>query len=770
MIKNIYLTILSLLAGVGFFAQNGTVRGAVSDDITGETLIGATVVYSKGKGTTTDYNGAYSISLPQGEYTFTYSFVGMKPKTKKVKVTSKTQFLNIKLASNSLREIEIIADIAKERETPVAFTNISKEKLNEELASQYIPMILNSTPSVYATQTGGGDGDARITIRGFSQRNLAVMIDGVPVNDMENGWVYWSNWFGLDMVTQTIQVQRGLGVSKLAVPSIGGTMNIFTTGIDSRRQLSVKLEAGTGMFQRQSISYNSGKLKNGWGFTGAFSRKKGEGYVDGAYTDGHFFYAKIEKKFKNHLISLSGFGAPQSHGQRSFKQPISFFDENQARNLGVTQEAIEQYTEAGGSNHGIKFNQFWGEYTDKNGVNSTLHEKENKYFKPQITLKDFWKINDKFYLTNVAYLSIGRGGGTGMRNTSLDPATGLLNAQYIYDKNTNGDFGPNIESSYHPTELWANSNTYQSVNNHFWYGLLSTATYVKNDNVTYSGGIDLRSYNGEHYRKVDNLLDADYAKDLGGNLNTNQKVYREGDKYFYHDLGKVVWGGAFGQVEYKKDLWSIFGSASVSVSGYKGIDYFRKKTVTVDGEQYEVGFYDTVTVNDKTYTKDSEELENYSTEWVKRPGFTIKSGANYIFDEYSNAFINVGYLSNVPKFANVIDQSNDVVNNIINEKVQAIELGYAFKKNKIAINVNTYATNWKDRPYSVRRTGEDNESFSANIPRDALHLGAEFEIAYKMNKFFTLEGMISMGDWTWRSKKDSITFRNLAGNTITDAT
>jgi len=362
------------------------------------------------------------------------------------------------------------------------------------------------------------------------------MIDGVPVNDMENGWVYWSNWFGLDMVTQTIQVQRGLGVSKLAVPSIGGTMNIFTTGIDSRRQLSVKLEAGTGMFQRQSISYNSGKLKNGWGFTGAFSRKKGEGYVDGAYTDGHFFYAKIEKKFKNHLISLSGFGAPQSHGQRSFKQPISFFDENQARNLGVTQEAIEQYTEAGGSNHGIKFNQFWGEYTDKNGVNSTLHEKENKYFKPQITLKDFWKINDKFYLTNVAYLSIGRGGGTGMRNTSLDPATGLLNAQYIYDKNTNGDFGPNIESSYHPTELWANSNTYQSVNNHFWYGLLSTATYVKNDNVTYSGGIDLRSYNGEHYRKVDNLLDADYAKDLGGNLNTNQKVYREGDKYFYHEI------------------------------------------------------------------------------------------------------------------------------------------------------------------------------------------------------------------------------------------
>ncbi len=770
MIKKISLTILSLLAGIGFFAQNGTVTGTVSDDITGETLIGATIVYSKGKGTTTDYNGNYSISLPPGEYNFTFSFVGMKPKTKKVKVTSKTQFLNMKLSSNALREIEITADIAKERETPVAFTNISKEKLNEELASQDIPMVLNSTPGVYATQSGGGDGDARITIRGFSQRNLAVMIDGVPVNDMENGWVYWSNWFGLDMVTQTIQVQRGLGVSKLAVPSVGGTMNIFTTGIDSRKQLSVKMEAGTGMFQRQSVSYNSGKMKNGWGFTGAFSRKKGDGYVDGAYTDGHFFYAKVEKRIKNHLISLSGFGAPQSHGQRSFKQPISFFDENQARDLGVSQEAIDQYTLAGGSNHGIKFNQFWGEYVDKNGENKTLYEKENKYFKPQITLKDFWQINEKLYLTNVAYLSIGRGGGTGMRNTSLDPETGMLNAQFIYDKNTAGDFGPNIEPSYHPTELWANSNTYQSVNNHMWYGLLSTATYVKNDNVTYSGGIDLRNYNGEHYRKVDNLLDADYAKDLGGDQNSNQSVYRENDKYFYHDLGKVAWGGAFGQVEYKKDLWSIFGSASVSVSGYKGVDYFRKKTVTVDGEQYEVGFYDTVTVQGKTYTKDSEELEHYSTEWVKRPGFTIKTGANYIFDEYSNAFINLGYLNNVPKFANVIDQNNEVVNNIVNEKVQAIELGYAFKKNKVAINVNTYATNWIDRPYALRRVGEDNESFTANIQMDALHLGAEFEIAYKMNRFITLEGMVSLGDWTWRSKKDSITFQDQSGATIADAT
>ena len=65
------------------------------------------------------------------------------------------------------------------------------------LGSQDIPMILNTTPSVYTTQQGGGAGDARINVRGFNQRNVAVMINGVPQNDMENGWVYWSNWDGV---------------------------------------------------------------------------------------------------------------------------------------------------------------------------------------------------------------------------------------------------------------------------------------------------------------------------------------------------------------------------------------------------------------------------------------------------------------------------------------------------------------------------------------------------------------------------------------------
>ena len=111
-------------------------------------------------------------------------------------------------------EVVVKADVAKTRETPIAFSKLTAKQLSEDLGTRDLPMVLNSTPGAYATEQGGGAGDARVSIRGFDQRNIAVLVDGVPVNDMENGQVYWSNWDGLGDITRYMQVQRGLGASE----------------------------------------------------------------------------------------------------------------------------------------------------------------------------------------------------------------------------------------------------------------------------------------------------------------------------------------------------------------------------------------------------------------------------------------------------------------------------------------------------------------------------------------------------------------------------
>ena len=86
--------------------------------------------------------------------------------------------------------------------------------MKKRLGTQEFPEVLKSTPGVYVTKDGGGYGDAQTRVRGFDSENVAMMINGVPMNGMENQKVYWSNWAGLADVTSSMQVQRGLGASK----------------------------------------------------------------------------------------------------------------------------------------------------------------------------------------------------------------------------------------------------------------------------------------------------------------------------------------------------------------------------------------------------------------------------------------------------------------------------------------------------------------------------------------------------------------------------
>ena len=205
---------LFLVLSMGLFAQKGVLKGNIKDAASGETLINANILVKEGKGAVSDLNGNYSIEIEYGTYKVKFSYIGYQSIEKTIVIKSPEQVQNIELNENILNEIKVTADVAKTRETPVAFSNISIQKIKEDIGSRDIPMLLNSTPGVYATTRGGGEGDARVSIRGFNQRFIAVLIDGVPVNDMENGEVYWSNWFGLDGVTRNIQVQRGLGASK----------------------------------------------------------------------------------------------------------------------------------------------------------------------------------------------------------------------------------------------------------------------------------------------------------------------------------------------------------------------------------------------------------------------------------------------------------------------------------------------------------------------------------------------------------------------------
>ena len=222
--KRSFMFLASFFLPLSLFAQM-TVSGSVSDAATGGALAGANVVVEgTDLGAAADANGSYTIANVPSGATVTASMIGYASASARA---AGTVHFSLEAVTIQLSALEVLASRADES-TPVAYTTVTKADMEFRLGSQDIPMSLNTTPSVYATQQGGGAGDARINVRGFNQRNVAVMINGVPQNDMENGWVYWSNWDGVGDATSSIQMQRGLSAVNLATPSIGGTMNIIT--------------------------------------------------------------------------------------------------------------------------------------------------------------------------------------------------------------------------------------------------------------------------------------------------------------------------------------------------------------------------------------------------------------------------------------------------------------------------------------------------------------------------------------------------------------
>ena len=282
--------ITSIMITTGLFAQ--AVVGVVTD-VDSKPLVGANVIVEGTElGGVTDGEGKFTIKTGPGTFDITASFIGYVSHTKSLSVSDIVSTLSFALATDvvALSALEVLASRADET-TPVAYTNVTKEEMEVRLGSQDIPMILNTTPSVYATQQGGGAGDARINVRGFNQRNVAVMINGVPQNDMENGWVYWSNWDGVGDATSSIQMQRGLSAVNLATPSIGGTMNIITDPASQEKGGKIKQEVGEGGFLKSTLNYNSGLINDKLALSGTIVRKTGDGFIDGTWTDAWAYYA-----------------------------------------------------------------------------------------------------------------------------------------------------------------------------------------------------------------------------------------------------------------------------------------------------------------------------------------------------------------------------------------------------------------------------------------------------------------------------------------------
>lgn len=700
--------VVLLISSTAIFAQT-KLTGKVVDE-TNQPLPGASLVVKGTKtGASSDFDGNFTIETTVSSGTLQVSFVGYETTSITFKGNANLGTIALRPSAESLDEIVITAtSFAIERKTPVAVSTIKADIIENKLGSQEFPEILKSTPGVYATKSGGGFGDGRLNLRGFNSENVAVMINGVPVNDMENGRVFWSNWAGLADVTSAMQVQRGLGASKVAVPSIGGTINILSKTTDAVKGGNIITSVGNDGYQKYGATVSTGLLDNGFAVTASAAKTKGDGYVDGTQFEGYNYFINISNQLNaKHKLSFTSFGAPQRHGQRQ------------------NRSTIETYRNA---ESGTKFSPDWG---IKNG--QIVSTEDNFYHKSQSSLNHYWTISDKSDLSTSLYASWGSGGGGGVAgdnslfNVRLGDQYQPIDLDNIVDINrANGSLG---------ASAWLRA----SRNDHTWFGALSTFKTELNDNLDFIAGLDLRTYTGTHFTEVTDLLGADYISD-NSDVNNPNRALKVGDKYSYNNDGNVGWQGLFTQLEYTKEKLSTFISVAASNTSYQRLDRFLYL--------------------------DSDPIRK--TDTYNFTGYSVKGGANYNLNEQHNVFANIGYFEKAPGFQAVFPNNDNVRINdkAENQKIFSAELGYGFRGEKFAANINVYRTEWNDRTFT-RSIFANGQTFFANLLGvNALHQGVEVDFTYKPSDKLTLTGMLSLGDWKWNNNVENVQFFDEAQNPV----
>jgi outer membrane receptor protein involved in Fe transport len=652
-----------------------------------------------------------------------------------------------------------VIDLAKERATPIAVSSIKASEISLKVGNLEFPEVMNRTPGVYATKQGGGYGDSRINLRGFDQSNTSFLINGQPVNDMESGWVYWSNWQGLTDVASGIQIQRGLGASRLAVPSVGGTVSIFTKTADVAEGGSLTQLVGNDGYRKTSFIYNTGKNENGWASSILLSKWQGDGYINGTAGEGttYFFALGYAPEGSKHSVNLSFLGAGQWHHQRT-----SWVSIRDYQNFGT--------------DHKDGIDRRWS--TDAGFLNGEeFNMRRNFYNKPLATLNWDWQINSKFQLNTSLYGSAGRGGGTGPRGSNfrkaeidLYPYNKDLTEHYLEGgrgtRDANGfiNFDAVVASNQSITPYTGAISGHQgsligsngfrddgvsrevlvrraSMNSHDWVGAISNLE-GQFGKVKASIGVDLRHYKGYHYRVLNNLMGLDGYYSTGNKNSAGQIINTlveaspfkdtgiRGPKIDYYNNGIVGWQGVNGMLEYADQgkLTAVL-QGGLSNQSFQREDFFDQPSLPIS-ENKNVG------------------------------GGYIKGGSNLNLSEKSNVFFNAGFISRQPQFSAVFPNYANIVNDDLqNEEIKSVEVGYGYTSNKLDVNVNLYATNWGNRFISRSLFNAQGDSGTAQFRNiDVQHNGIEVEARYRPTSRLRLNGMLSIGDWRYTKDFDATLF------------
>jgi hypothetical protein len=598
----------------------------------------------------------------------------------------------------------------------------------------------------------------RFRIRGYDADLFSTFMNGIPMENLDNGFTPYGLWGGLNDVLRNRDQSHGLKPTPYSIGDLGGLTYFDTRASRQRKQTSFNYALSNRNYvHRVMASHSTGLNSKGWAFTLAGSRRWAEeGFTDGTYYDGYSAFLGVDKKFNDrHMLSLVAFVTPTENGRQGSSVPEM---------LAIT-----------GDNF---YNPYWG-YQNGKKRNASVA----KTSQPVFILTHDWKVNDKTTLVTAGSYIFGKRSVSGLDwynaadprpdyyrylpSYQLDPAfaSQVLNAMkndvnlrqvnwdklyntnygsYTTIKNVNGIAGNDVSgkrSNYILEDRIINTDRIN------FNTVLNTSVA---SNIDFTAGASYQFQRNHYYKEVNDLLGGDFYVDLNqfaerdfatdpnanqNDVNNPNRILGVGDKFGYN----------YDITIQKAAVWAQ------AVVKFRKIDFF------VAAEHSYTNFFRTGNVKVGLFPENS-----FGKSATRRfYNYTFKGGLTYKIDGRNYLFANGSYMTRAPFFENayIAPRTRDLVqDNLTNEKISSVETGYVLNAPKLKIRLTGYYTEFKDQMNVLTFYHDEYRNF-VNYAISGIgkqHFGGEFGIDAKIYKGLSLNAGAAIGRYYFNSRQNAI--------------
>ena len=612
---------------------------------------------------------------------------------------------------------------------------------DDDVRSQAGSGLLSASADVFSSTAAYTFGPLFFRSRGYDNENLGVYMNGIMVNDAENGRASWSEWGGLNDATRNKEIVNGLGLASFGFGGLGGSTNIITRPSLQRKQTKFTYSLSNRTYtHRLMFTESTGMRPDGWAFTFSASRRWGnEGYIEGVFYDAWAYFLGIERKINNeHSLALTVYGSPTRRGQQG----------------PATQEA---YTLAG-SNF---YNPNWGFQGDE-----VRNSRIKNFHEPMILLNHYGKLSEKIQWDNALAFSFGYNGGTALNwYNAADPRPDYY--RYL------PSYAADEYSKELITSLWANSSEARQINWNRLYQVNylsnmegkgaryiiedrrndqqqivfnSGLKYKYNDHTTLTGGIQYNQYKGKHFKTIEDLLGADYwldvdqfaERDFSGDTlkpqndldNPNRKVVEEDIFGYNYNIHRQL-AQAWIQGEFTYDDIDFYAGAS-----YTGQQFYREGLM-----------------------RNGRHPENSAGESEKQTfhDLALKTGGTYKLSGRHFVQVNGMYMTRAPFIQNAYISARtraDVLPSMVSEKIVSGEASYLMRYPFANLRLTAYHTIFDDQS-EVNSFYHDEYKTFVNYVMTGIsktHQGIEFGAEVKITSALSLQGVASVGNFRYTNR------------------